>query len=128
MNIKQEIKFNCNIEKLFEAMTDAKHFAELTGAPAEIEAAPGGAFNCFGGMISGQTIEIKPAKLLVQAWRVANWDAGVYSIVKFDFEKTGENETLLHFEHTGFPEDQMPHLDKGWDVKYWQPLKKFLEG
>lgn len=127
MKIQQEILFNCSAKKLFDALTLPSQFAEATGAAADIVAEPGGKFSCFDGFITGQTIEVEPSNLLVQAWRVYNWEPAVYSIVKFVIEETNDNKAKLIFEHTGFPEDQMPHLDKGWHVKYWEPLKKYLE-
>ena len=87
MTIHQEIVFNCNPQSIFEVLTNAEKFSKLTGAPAEINLKVGGKFSCFGGIISGLTIETVPNKMLVQAWRVGNWPAGIYSIVRFELEK-----------------------------------------
>jgi activator of HSP90 ATPase len=76
-------------------------------------------------MIVGRNVELVPGKRIVQAWRAGNWKPGVYSMVKFELEGTG-NETRLAFEHTGFPEDNREHLDAGWVSNYWEPLKKYL--
>ena len=127
MSIHQEIYFKCKSQRLFEALTKAEQFGELSGAPAEINPESGGKFSCFGGMISGVSIEIVPDKRLVQAWRVGNWDPGVYSIVKFDLEEIGDTETKLVFDHTGFPEEHKTRLEQGWHEKYWVPMKKYLE-
>lgn len=124
--IHHEILFNTSPERIFEALTDAKKFSELTGALAKIDSVSGGKFSCFDGMIMGQTIEILPISRLVQAWRVANWDPGVYSIVKFELEKLKEKETKLIFDHTGFPEEHREHLEQGWHERYWAPLKDYL--
>ncbi len=124
--IHHEISIHATPERIFHALTDAEEFAELSGAPAEIDASPGGQFSCFGGMITGQTIEAIPGTRLVQAWRVGNWDAGVYSIVKFEFEVISGSETKLLFDHTGFPDEHRDHLDQGWHDRYWQPLIKYL--
>jgi len=94
----------------------------------EIDLAPGGAFQCFEGMITGRLIELVPNERLVQAWRDANWDEGVYSIAKFDLQAVNDTETKLIFDHTGFPEEHRPHLDQGWHNKYWDPMKALLEG
>lgn len=125
-SIHHEILFNTSLERIFEALTDAKTFSELTGALAEIDAKSGGTFSCFDGMITGQTIEILPSSRLVQAWRVGNWEPGIYSIVKFELERLNEMETKLIFDHTGFPQEHREHLDQGWHERYWQPLKDYL--
>ena len=77
-------------------------------------------------MITGQTIEAIPGTRLVQAWRVGNWDPGIYSIVKFEFEALSDSETNLIFDHTGFPDEHRDHLDKGWHDRYWQPLINYV--
>ena len=69
MSIHQEIHFKCSARRIFDALTKAEQFAELTGAPAEIDAKSGGTFSCFGGMITGVSIEINPNRRLVQAWK-----------------------------------------------------------
>jgi len=126
MSIHQEISFTGNLKRVYDAFTNAKLFSEFSGASAEIDPEPGGKFSCFGGMILGQTIENIPAERLVQAWRVANWEPGVYSIVKFEFEEVSDTETKLILDHTGFPEDHKAHLEQGWHERYWEPLKKYI--
>lgn len=124
--IHNEILSNTGPGRIFTALTDAGQFSELTGAPAEIESAAGGQFACFGGMITGQTIEISANTRLVQAWRVGNWEPGIYSVVKFELEELNEQETRLIFDHTGFPQEHREHLDQGWQERYWRPLKSYL--
>jgi activator of HSP90 ATPase len=127
MSIHRKIKINCRADDVFEALTVEKRFAEFSGAPASIDAKPGGVFSCFDDMISGMTIEILPVKRLVQAWRVFNWESGIYSIAKFELEPISDSETMLVFDHTGFPEEHHEHLDPGWHEKYWNPMKMLLE-
>lgn len=125
--IHHEISIKATPRRIYNALTDAKQFAELTGAPAEIDLVAGGQFSCFGGMITGQTIEAIPGTRLVQAWRVGNWDAGTYSIVRFELEAIDDTETNLIFDHTGFPDEHRDHLEQGWHDRYWQPMKSYLE-
>ena len=125
--IHQEILFSASCERIYTALTNADQFSELTEAPAEINSEAGGQFSCFGGMITGQTIELVPGRRLVQAWRVSNWEPGLYSIVKFELEEINETETKLIFDHTGFPDEHCDHLEQGWHKKYWSPLKKYLD-
>ena len=113
-------------QRIFEALTDENQFAEFTSAPAEIDLVSGGQFSCFGGMITGLTIESIPGIRLVQAWRVGNWDEGIYSIVKFEFEVINDSETKVVFDHAGFPDEHRDHLDEGWHERYWQPMKSYL--
>ena len=124
--IRQENVIEATPAKIYDALTSAAQFSKMTGgAPTEIDARDGGAFSCFGGMILGRNIECSPGTRLVQAWRVKNWDPGVYSIVRFELKPEG-NATRVALEHTGFPEGQGEHLEKGWYANYWEPMKKHL--
>jgi activator of HSP90 ATPase len=104
---------------------EAKEFAALTGMPASIDPRPGGSFSTFGGLIEGRNVELIAARRIVQAWRPTHWDAGVYSIVHFELKPT-DSGTLVVLDHTGFPEGEFDHLDAGWPIRYWNPLKKYF--
>ena len=125
-SIHQVIQFTASAKRIYQALLDAKQFSQFTGgAPAQIDPAAGGAFSCFGGMIIGRNVELKPDARIVQAWRAGNWPEGVYSVVRF--ELTGEGAaTTLTFDQSGFPEEQREHLDAGWHKMYWEPLKAYL--
>lgn len=127
MKIHQEITFKATPQQLYKILTEAKKFAECTHTKAEISPLAGGPFSCFDGMITGQTIEALAGERLVQAWRVANWEPGEYSIVRFEFIPKGDTETTIVFDHTGFPEEHIDHLEQGWPNKYWEPIKAYLE-
>jgi activator of HSP90 ATPase len=124
--IHQEIIFKASPNRVYEALTNADHFSKLAGgSPTEISSEVGGSFSCFGGMIVGRNIELVPNKRIVQAWRVANWEDGVYSIVRYEFKEQG-SETLLVFDHTGIIEGQSEHLESGWNDNYWKNIEKYL--
>jgi len=112
--IHQEPVFKASRKRVYEVLTDAKQFdkvIELSGAmqsmhiadkPTEISREVGGSFALFGGYITGRHIELVPNERIVQAWRVSNWDAGVYSIARFELVEQGSG-TRIVFDHTGFP-------------------------
>lgn len=123
-SIHQESVIAMTPDLAYATLTDAERFRAMTGgAPAEIDATPGGAFSCFGGMILGRNIECVPGERLVQAWRVKTWEPGIYSMVRFEFRSEGE-VTRVILDHTGFPEDEAEHLASGWHTNYWEPLRK----
>jgi activator of HSP90 ATPase len=130
--IHQEVVFNATPKRLYQALTDAKEFTKVTtfssvknAPPAQIARAVGGAFSLFGGHITGRHVELVPNQRVVQAWRAADWPAGVYSIVRFELaDRAGK--TAIIFDHTGFPNGQGEHLAQGWYANYWEPLKKYL--
>jgi activator of HSP90 ATPase len=122
-SLHDEIVVKASPQRIYELLLDSKQFAALTGATAEIDPTAGGAFSTFGKLIEGRNVELVPNQRIVQAWRPASWDPGVYSIVRFEL-KPHSAETMIVLDHTGFPEGDFKHLEWGWNAYYWQPMKK----
>jgi activator of HSP90 ATPase len=123
--LHQELEFNAEPHRIYEILLDSKQFAAFTGRAAEISPVAGGAFKMFGGLIEGRNVELVPDVRIVQAWRPASWDPGVYSIVEFQL-KAQAGGTHVILDHKGFPEGDFAHLDPGWHLQYWTPLGKYL--
>jgi activator of HSP90 ATPase len=124
-SIHYELEFNASPQRFYLTILDEKQFGAFTGMAATIDPAPGGAFNIFGGLIVGRTIELIPDRRIIQAWRATHWDPGVYSIIHFELKDSAAG-TALTFDHTGFPPGEYDSLDVGWQSHYWEPLKKFF--
>jgi uncharacterized protein YndB with AHSA1/START domain len=137
--IHQERVFKAERKRVYPALTQTAEFdkvIQLSGVmqlpfmakmkePTKIGRNAGSAFKLFGGYITGRSIELAPNELIVQAWRVGNWDRGVYSVARFQLIEQGA-ETKLIFDHTGFPQGAAEHLAAGWKSNYWDPLEKYL--
>ncbi len=136
--IHQEPVFQANRTRIYEALTDQQQFNKVTEiiaakessidlrkTPTRMSREPGGAFTLFGGIIVGRHIELVPGRRIVQAWRVASWDPGAYSIVRFELVELGAGTKII-FDHTGFPKGTAEHLSAGWKAHYWEPLRQFL--
>jgi activator of HSP90 ATPase len=124
-SLHQEIALDATPVRIFNVLMDSKLFAAFTGMPATIDSRAGGAFTTFGGLVEGRNVELIPSQRIVQAWRPTSWDPGVYSLVHFEL-KAASAGTMLVLDHTGFPEGDFDHLDPGWYLRYWDPLKKYL--
>jgi activator of HSP90 ATPase len=124
-SLHQEVELPATAARIENALLDGKQFAEFSGMPATIDAQEGGAFSMFGGMIVGRNVEIVAGHRIVQAWRPSGWQAGLYSIAKFEFRARGAR-TLVVLDHTGFSAGLHDHLTWGWNEHYWGPLKKYL--
>ena len=123
--LHQEVYLHASPQRIYDALLDSKSFAAFSGLPAEIGREVGDAFSMFGRRIVGRNIELIPARRIVQAWRPADWDAGVYSVVKFEFTARGAQSKVV-LDHTGFPEGTYDHLNAGWPLRYWDPLRKYF--
>jgi len=124
--IHQEVTFAAPPAKVYGALMSSAEHAAFTGAPAEISRDEGGAFSAHGGRVHGRNLELVPDARIVQAWRLSDWPAGVYSIVRFELHGEGGG-TRLVFEHEAMPEAAAVHLEAGWKRMYWDPLSKHLE-
>jgi len=137
-SIHQEPVFTANRKRLFDALTETHQFDKVTqlgaamksgtppgNGPTEISSKAGGAFSLFGGHIVGRQIELVADQRIVQAWRVHNWPAGLYSMARFELIEQGSGARIV-FDHTGFPKGDADHLAEGWKANYWEPLEKFL--
>jgi activator of HSP90 ATPase len=123
MSIHQERTFGAPPEAIYAALTQADQFGAMTGAPAQIDPAPGGEFALFGGAISGRSIECVPGTRLVQAWRATTWEDGVYSMVRFELTPDGD-ATKVALHHAAYPDGTGEHLAAGWHPNYWEPLAR----
>ena len=131
-SIHQEIILKASRKRVYEALTNAEQFTKVMrlskypdGPAATISREPGGSFSLFGDHIVGRHVELVPNERIVQAWRAASWEAGAYSIIRFDLKEQAD-QTKIIFDHTGFPMGLAEHLLDGWNSNYWEPLKKYL--
>jgi activator of HSP90 ATPase len=122
-SLHDEIVLKTSPQHIYELLLSSRQFAALTGMSAEIDPRAGGAFTTFGKLIEGRTIELVPNQRIVQAWRPASWEPGLYSIVRFEL-KPRSSETTIILDHTGFPQGDFKHLEWGWLHHYWEPLRK----
>lgn len=136
--IHQEVTFKASRKRVYELLTDTKQFDQVVRLSAamqsmkglgdkatEINREEGGAFTLFGGYITGRQIVLLPGERVVQAWRAGSWGPGQYSIAKFELVEQGP-ETMIVFDHHGFPDGEAQHLAKGWKGNYWEPMAKVL--
>ena len=134
ITIHQEATFKVSPQRVYETLLSSKQFSGctkksfdmFTATSATIDATVGGAFSVFDGHIIGRILELVPNKRIVEAWRVVDWPAGVYSIARFELKAEGPGTKLI-FDHIGFPEGLKEHLATGWQQHYWDALTKYFQ-
>jgi activator of HSP90 ATPase len=132
--IHQQADFKVAPEQVYQALLDSKKFsacikksfANFSDTSARIDPSVGGSFSVFDGHIIGRILELVPNQRIVQAWRVVDWPAGVYSIAKFEVAPQGSG-THLTFDHIGFPPGLKEHLAEGWQLHYWDALTAYFQ-
>lgn len=124
-SLRQEVDLKASPHRIYEILLDSKQFSAFSGEPAEISHDVGGAFSMFDGKIVGRNVELVADQRIVQAWRPANWEPGVYTLVKFELKPDG-SKTKVVLDHWGFHEGDFGHFDAGWKAHYWERLAKYL--
>ena len=125
--IEHKVLIHATPKKVYHALMNSRQHSKFTSAPAKIGAKLGSAFTCYGKYVNGFTLELRPAKRIVQAWRSKGWPEGHYSIVTFAVSPRPKGQTKLHFTQIGVPANDYSEKNKGWRTHYWEPLKNFLE-
>lgn len=123
--VSQTVKFDAGVERVYRAIADSTEHSAFTGAPAQLSTELGGPFTTHGGAIEGRALELIPNERIVQAWRVADWPKGMYSIVQYKFSGDSK-QSEISLTHSGLPEDAVVHIAQGWQNMYWTPLTEYL--
>lgn len=123
----QSNTFDASIGRVYSAIANADEHAAFTGAPATGSIEPGTRFTTHGGAIEGWTLGTETNEYIVQAWRPADWAAGVYSLVRYDFAEANAS-TILTLTHSSVPDGTAIHLEQGWNDRYWPQLAEHLAG
>ena len=125
--IHQEIVFHAPPRAVYEALVDEARHTVYTQGRSSISREAGGTFDCHDGQIVGRQIELVPDRRIVQAWRVAAWPEGMFTLVRFELAAEGDG-TRLTMDHWGVPAEQQAHIAGGWQARYWDPMRAYLEG
>jgi len=78
------------------------------------------------GQITARNIELEPGRKIVQAWRVAPWEEGQYTVLRIMLAAESDG-TRITLDQTGCPEEMTDHLADGWEARYWAPLRTYFE-
>ena len=113
-------------QAVYDAWLDSAAHSAMTGGGANIVNGVGGAYSAWDGYIAGETIELVPAKRIVQTWRTTQF-AGhdPDSTITVDLEpiRTGTRLTLTH---SGVPDGQTSYQNGGWRDYYFAPMKAYF--
>jgi len=125
-NIEHKILFRATPQAIYNALMNQKQHAQFTGERAPIRAKAGVPFSGGGRHITGITLDLKPGKRIVHAWRSQNRPDGHCSIAAFALAAESGG-TRLRLTQIGVPSNDYEWKNNGWRMPYRQPLKEFLE-
>ncbi len=124
--IEHVVTFKASPSRVYAALMDSKKHAAFTGAPAEVDARVGGTTSAYGGMVTGINLDLAKDARIVQAWRPKNLPDGVFTIATYALAADGAG-TKVTFTQTSVPDEAYEHLNKGWEERYWTPLRAYLD-
>lgn len=110
--IQHTVLIRTTPKAIYDALMNEKKHSQFTGERAKVCARVGAPFSCYDDYITGITLDLKPGKRIVQAWRSQNWPDGHYSVVTFELSKKSGG-TQLHFMQVGVPANDYARKNNG---------------
>jgi len=107
---------------------DSEIHAAFTGEPAKISEVAGSAFEAFGGLLHGTTLQVVKTRLIVQSWRSVNFakdDPDSTLIISFTPDEDGEGR--IDLVHLDVPESDFQGVSGGWESRYFTPWLTYLQ-
>src|SRR5262249_34350513 len=125
MSIHQEATFPVPPERIYALLTDGARLSMLVGRRGRGGSAEGAWFSLFGDRLEGRQIELVRYERVVQAWRLADWQPGVYSIVRFTLTPEGTG-TWVVIDQEGYPAEFHDLLSGNWRSLYFEPMARYF--
>lgn len=132
MSIHQQVTIQASPGEVYAVLADAGTLSALSGMDGKSGRAEGGEYSPFGGRVTGRQVELVPDSRIVQVWRLPEWEAGKYTVVRFTLESVNAG-TRLTVDQDGYPEGSdtggchetwHDHLSEGWGMFYLTPLTR----
>ena len=126
-NYRKTVTFNCTPEDLFDVFMNSRDHAAVTGSTAHVTRKPGTHFVAYAGWIEGYTLDCKPGKEIVQAWRGKDWAKGDWSLCTFRFTKMTGGRCKMVFTQVGIPQAKYKKVANGWTSFYWNKIRDWCD-
>jgi uncharacterized protein YndB with AHSA1/START domain len=138
MGIHHQVVIDAYPREVYEVLADAAALSALSGRSGTAGPGEGQEFTAFDGHVTGRQVELVPGTRIVQAWRLAEWEPGAYTLVCFTLTaepagRPGAGPTLLVIDQHGEPAGAdtlgchptwRDHLNEGWPAFYLTPLAR----
>jgi len=124
--IQDKVTLRASPDKLFDIYLSSRKHTAATGAKAVMSRKVGGRFTAHGNHLKGRNVAIVPKRLIVQAWRAANWKKGdLDSILVLVFSRAPGGGRIT-MTHVNVPDANAASINRGWRDYYWKPWKAYL--
>lgn len=125
--IFKSVELPATADKLFEMYLDSTTHSAITGLDASVSAENGSDFQAFGGLLTGKMLQVVRPRLIVQAWRSVSFhETDPDSLLILSFSDEGSNGRI-DLVHLDVPDHDYDGVTRGWDEKYFEPWRVYLE-
>ncbi|KAF4554953.1 Hsp90 co-chaperone AHA1-like protein [Elsinoe fawcettii] len=124
--LTEQEEFRTTAAELYQTFTDPQRITAFTRAPPKVfeGAKPGGAFELFGGNVSGSYTKLDEPTYIEQKWRLASWPKGHFSTLKIKFEQNDVDAvTVMRVDWEGVPVGQEDQVKRNWGEYYVRSIK-----
>ncbi len=124
-DIEQTYTNHAPVDKVWQALTDAKLIDTWGAGPSEFDSNEGGAFSLWGGDIHGTNTKVIVNQLLEEDWYGHDNPERCYK-VRFEMS---ENATIttIKLHQKDVPDNEVDDFSEGWKDYYFDPIKQLLE-
>lgn len=125
--ITQRVVIPASPLEVYDALTEPRRHAAVTGGAATGPRRIGGRFTAYDGYIIGVHRVLKPGAKIVQDWWTTEWPEGAApSRLEITLRKA-KGGTDLKMVHSAVPAEQADSYRQGWIEYYWNPLRAYFE-
>ena len=125
--IHKTVDLPANPGSLFEMYLDSATHSAITGMEAKVAAENDSDFSAFGGLLTGRILRVVSPSLIVQSWRSVSFhdeDPDSTVVISISPAEMGGRIDLIHLD---VPEHDYDGVNNGWDDKYFEPWRRYLE-
>jgi uncharacterized protein YndB with AHSA1/START domain len=113
-------------EDLYDTWLSSLGHTAMTGAPATTEARIGARHTAWDGYISGEHVELEPARRILQTWRTTEFpESAPDSLLEIVLTEDGDG-TRLTLIQNGIPDGQGEKYHEGWQDHYFAPMYAYF--
>jgi uncharacterized protein YndB with AHSA1/START domain len=113
-------------DRIYSAWMSSAGHSAMTGADAEVDPRPGGAYSAWDGYITGRTLELEPGRRIVQSWRTSEFAADQEDSRIEVLLAPVEDGTQVTIRHSNVPTDQPGYEHGGWQESYFDPMREYF--
>jgi activator of HSP90 ATPase len=117
--------FKVDPQTLYSDWLSSAGHSAFTFSQAQIDPKPGGKFTAWDGYIWGVTLELEPARRIVQSWRTSEFpEDAPDSRLELTLERVNSG-TKFTICHSNIPDGQADGYEVGWEDYYFKPMREY---